>query len=264
MIEITYLRHTMMTKLLIIMLGGLLVCRGSELTNRITDDQQRYTISNTKMIWGEATNFISGDLSGGSLLTSLRSGIDVSNGIITLSGKPLRPLHPTRLFIENHSGPPWWTFPTTYDQGIPNTHVPSTNWVFAFMPPVSERCEIAMTDKNGRPVPKTPAGLALGQPPTLKPNTKWFRFARNNHTRFGLTPKQVDEVELSDPAGRGALLTPENVAKARGLDPTAYFVLEEPGLYRLTIAQRLYVADTNSCVKAITLPPVAVNVSVQK
>ena len=69
---------------------------------------------------------------------------------------------------------------------------------------------------------------------------------------------------MSDPAGPGVPLTPENVAKMRGLDPTAYFVLEEPGLYRLTIAQRLYVADTNSCVKAITLPPVAVNVSVQK
>ena len=40
----------MMTKLLIIILGGLLACRGSELTNQITDDQQRYTISNPKMI----------------------------------------------------------------------------------------------------------------------------------------------------------------------------------------------------------------------
>lgn len=106
MIEITYLRNTMMTKRLMLILGGLLACRGSELTNRITDDQQRYTISNPKMIWGEVTNFIRGDLSGGSLLTSLRSGIDVSNGIITLSGKPLRLLHPTRLYIENHSGPP--------------------------------------------------------------------------------------------------------------------------------------------------------------
>lgn len=141
--------------------------------------------------------------------------------------------------------------------------MPSTNWVFAFMPPVSERFEIAMTDKNGRPVPKTPAGLALGQPPTLKPNTKWFRFARNNHTRFGLLPKQVDEVELSDPAGPGVSLTPENVAKTRGLDPTAYFVLEEPGLYRLTVAQRLYVADTNLCLKVVTLPPVSVDVRVQ-
>lgn len=47
------------------------------------------------------------------------------------------------------------------------------------------------------------------------------------------------------------------------LDPTRYFRIKQPGLYRLTVTQRIYIVDTNTYLKAITLPPVTVAVRVE-
>jgi hypothetical protein len=47
------------------------------------------------------------------------------------------------------------------------------------------------------------------------------------------------------------------------LDPTKYFKITKQGLYKLTVTQRLYVMDTNTYLKAITLPPVSVKVRVE-
>jgi len=236
----------MIMRLLAFMLAGMSTCAGSELTNAFSSDQTRYTITNPKMIWGEVTNFLRGDLSGNCLPTSLRSGIDVSGGVIVLSGKPLRPQHPARLFLQNYSGPAFWTFPTKYDQGVAISSIPTTNWVFAYMPPASHSLAMSMTDSNDTPVSKTPLGSSTGQQPALRPKTVWYRFEKNNHGRFGLLPKEVQEITELSP-----------------LDPARYFALEVPGLYKLTLALRIFVMDTNSYVRTVTLPQVDVDVLVE-
>jgi hypothetical protein len=121
-----------------------------------------------------------------------------------------------------------------------------------------------MTDTNGIPVPKTTLGLAFWQPLALKPNTGWRRFMINNHARIGLSPKGVKEIPFLDLIGSHLPLTPENMAEAWELNPARYFLLEKPGLYKLTVTQRLYIADTNTYLKVITLPPVTVGVRVEE
>jgi len=41
------------------------------------------------------------------------------------------------------------------------------------------------------------------------------------------------------------------------------FIVKITGLYKLTVSERLYVVDTNRCLKALALPPVTVDVKVK-
>lgn len=237
----------MLTKLLMCLLAGVSICSASESTKRFSSGAAQFTIENPGIVWGHATNFLRGSASGECLPTSLRIGVSVTNGVIVLSGKPLKPRYPARVFIQNHSGPPFWTFPAKHDKGPTARVIPTTNWVFAYMPPIDQSLVVTMTDTNGVAVPKTPAGLATGRQPILKPKVTWYRFTRNNHNRFGLLPMEDYENLGLNP-----------------LNPAKYFELESPGAYRLTLALRIFVMETNSFMRTVTLPPATVDVLVEK
>ncbi len=135
------------------------------------------------------------------------------------------------------------------------------------MPPVNERFVLSLTDSDGEPVPKTPEGQALNRPPSLKPNTRWTDLPRAGTTQpgtFGLFPKELFKMAFSDKIGAGVSIPNEEVKKMFELDPTNYFLLQKPGRYKLTVIQRLYLEDTNTYLKIISLPPVAVVVRVEK
>jgi hypothetical protein len=233
--------------LAIFFLGKSPACNGTESTNEFPSDEAEYNNANPKVIWGEATNFLRGDHMGGNPVpTSLRSTIDVSNGVIMLSGHPLKVMHPAHLYIENSS---------------------ATNIALACMPPVNERFVLTMTDANGVPVPKTPEGQALGQFSSLKPNTRWIdlpRVGTGIKGTFGIFPKQLFQMAFSDKIGAGISIPSQEVAKMFELDPTKYFIIQKPGLYKLAVIPRLYMEDTNTYLKIITLPPVTMDVLVEK
>jgi hypothetical protein len=237
----------------IFLMFGKSVCNGAEPTNQIPSDEVRYNEANLKMIWGDTTNFLRGQFNGGPLQTVMRSGIDVNNGIIVLSGQPLGVVHPARLCIEDCLGPLFYT--PTNDQGIPITPVDPTNVIWGLLPPFNERFNMAMTNLDGVPVPKTPEGRRFGRPESLKPNTEWYPQYMNVYKKLDLIPKQVLPMSFSENS--------KATAGMNDLDPTKYFKITKQGLYKLTVTQRLYVMDTNTYLKAITLPPVSVNVRVE-
>jgi hypothetical protein len=236
----------------IFLMLGESVCNCAELTNQMPSDEECYNQANPKMVWGSITNFVRGDPTGKPLQTELRSGINVSNGIIVISGKPLEVVRPVYLCIENCLGPSF--FIPTYSQGVPTTRVDSTNVVWAFLPAFNERLVLTLTDTNGAVVPKTSAGMSLGKPPSVKPYTRWFRWGNDGYKLFTLFPKGVIEIPFP--------YIGDNVRELE-CDPTKYFDIKMPGFYKLTVIQRLYVVDTNTYLTTITLPPVTVDVRVE-
>ena len=233
----------------------------AEPTIALPNDEELYNKANPKMIWGEPTNFFRADFAGrGPLLTSLRSALDVSNGAILLSGHPLRPRHPVHILIENFIGSSSCESPTKFNQGVPTFSEDPTNVVNAFMPVFNDRLALNMTDSRGAPVLRTHEGMLLNQTPDFKQNTPWREFKKRG---FGIFPKQLSAMPISDKAGSAASILPGAAAAMWELDPTKYFLLNKPGLYTLTLVQRVYVIDTNEFLKVITLPPVAVPVSVE-
>jgi hypothetical protein len=128
------------------------------------------------------------------------------------------------------------------------------------IPPFNESVIVSMTDSNGVPVPKTPKGSALGQPLTLKPETTLFRWGGNNRNPwvkvYSNAPCQVMTI--------GTGLEKELGPRYLLLDPAQYFSIEHPGLYKLTVTLRLYVVETNNFLKPITVPPVAVDLRIER
>jgi len=114
----------------------------------------------------------------------------------------------------------------------------TTNLITAYLPEYNERFAVTLIDVNGVAVQKTKEGLSIGESPSLKPNTQQFQAKHN----LPLWPKSIFMQEL---------------------DPVKYFVIEKPGLYKLTLTQRLYVVKTNTFLETITLPPVTVDVRVE-
>lgn len=218
-------------------------------SNGVPNAETVFNRANPKMIWGETTNFVTGDpfsSSGNtlkSLPTSLRVGLDVRDGAIILSGQPLRV-----------SSPPEYLY--VFTRSIR---------VWAGVPPFNQAVILSMTDSNSVPVPKTAKGLALGQSPTLKPETMWIHWGMNNRNPwlevFNTAPCSIMTF------GRYTWHTnnERNVRwLGRAIEPTEYFSIKNPGLYKLIVTLRLYVVDTNTYLKPITLPPVTVPVRVEK
>lgn len=237
-------------------------CCSAGFCAEFTNDETTYINANPKMVWGGVTNLLTADLAGNTERLELRSGINVKDGIIILSGQDSNAINPVRMCLENYSAPPSRGFSTRSDQGVLTTDVPSTNWAFVYLPPPRERFLMAMTDTNNVPVPKTSAGAALDSPSELNPSTTWQRIENSDHSRISLLPKGIDEVPFSNLIGEGIPMTRENVTQMWELNPFKYFELAESGVYRLTVAQRLYVLGTNSCLRPFTLPPVTVDVRV--
>ena len=232
---------------------------GTELTNQFPSNESEFNNTNPTIIWGGTTNFLRGSHFGGKpLSTSLRSVINASNGVIILSGRPLRVVQPACLYVENIRGQLCYTSTT-------NLYMPMTNVVFAYMPPINERLVLSMTDTNGAPVPKTPEGLLLGQPLSLKPKTRWDdlpRVGTGQIGAFSIFPKQLFQVPFSDKNRTGVSLTDQEVKRDFELDPTRYFIVVKSGLYKLAVVQCFYVEDTNAYLSPITLPALNVNVRI--
>jgi len=251
--------------LAIFFLGEVLACRGIE-TNQFPSNEVEYSNANPKMIWGEVTNFFRGDRFGGvPLPTALRSAINVKNGVIVLSGDPLKVVNSVELYIENIAGP-LYESPTAYVQGVPTFEASPTNVVIACMPPLDERLALTLTDTNGLPVTKTSEGRALNRPSSLKGKTRWSDLPRAGTGRrgmFSIFPRQLFQMAFSDKIGAGVRLSGQELERAWDFDPTRYFEIEKPGLYKLTIVQRINIEDTNSYLKTISLPQLTVNVRVE-
>ncbi|MGA3284636.1 MAG: hypothetical protein ABSD57_09295 [Verrucomicrobiota bacterium] len=214
------LANLLIFALTIFVSGGNYASKAAESTNQFPTDEMAYNEANPKMIWGAATNFVTGDISGKAIYTALRAGINISNGMVVLSGNPPELLSKMEIGFENIS----------------------TNFIQAARPKLNEWLTLSMTNTNGVPLPKTAEGMALGQQSSLKTNTFWPHWRRYG-TSAPLFDHSVDMFTF---------------------DPTKYFKIEESGLYKLTVVQRLYVINTNTYLKTITLPPVTVDVRVEK
>jgi len=241
-----------------------LACRGIE-TNQFPSNEVEYSNANPKMVWGEVTNFFRGDHFGGEPLpTALRSAIDVKNGVIVLSGHPLKVVNPVHFYIENLAGP-LYSSPTAYVQGVPSFSVSPTNVVLACMPPFDERLALTLTDSNGIPVTKTSEERALNRPSSLKGKTRWTDLPRAGTGRrgvFSIFPRELFQMAFSDKIGAGVKLSDQEAERAWDFDPTRYFEIEKPGQYKLTVVQRINIEDTNTYLKTIALPQVTVDVRV--
>ena len=215
---------------------------------------------NPSVIWGSETNFLRGAMvTGEPLATSVRVGIRVSGGEIVLSGQPLKLDHQACIGLEDLNTN---AYPQPEDSVVPAYDV-----IWMDLPPAKERLQLSMTDSSGADVPKTPEGLSLGQPFSLKPKAGWMELPREGSGRRGIMalmpgpgfiPCWVDDWPKS------TFPTQEELERAKELDPSRYFIITNMGLYKLTATLSIYVEDTNTCLKPVTLPPVTVNVRVEK
>lgn len=218
-------------------------CRAVD-SNGFSNAAMEFNRANPKMLWGETTNFVGGTPFSSSVTNSkplpktLRVGLNARDGMIILSGHPLKIVHPADLYVFTDSIDIWL--------GIP---------------PFNERAIVSMADSNGVPVPKTDKGFLLGQPLTLKPKTTAFDWGGNNRNPwikvFSIAPYGIMTIDTrqkgkSSPNDFGFVF-----------DPTRYFSIKKPGVYQLTLAIRLYVVDTNRYLTPITLPPVNLPVRVE-
>lgn len=196
--------------------------------------------NNSKMIFGDTTNVLMGNLRvpGGTITHWLdlvpavfRAVIDVpnTNGVVILSLSNKIP-YPALRGYELISSP---------------IIVNSNSFVEAYLPRLGEEFVLTMTDTNGVTVPKTTEGKTIGKPDSLKPGTNFTEARRKHYFGSPMWPG-LEGIPL------------------QWLDPAKYFVLEKPGLYKMTFVQRLYIVDSNLCLKSISLPPVKVDVRVEK
>ena len=119
----------------------------------------------------------------------------------------------------------------------------TTNLIIVFLPEYNQRFSVVLTDTNGASVERTSEGHSVGQTPNVNPIIGESQARRNGYHLLPLWPNDIFEQEIN---------------------PLRYFVLKEPGDYKLTLTQRLYVEDTNTFLKVITLPPISVDVRVEK
>lgn len=206
------------------------------------------------IIWADATNFVRGADNGEPLATSVRAGLQIEGSEITLSGRPLRLSHPVSLQLEN-----LLTNDTNLN-GMTNTVIVPMNTVtWIYLPPTNGWLFLEMTDSKGDPVPKTSVGLALDTQINLKPNTsRWsLPFKGTRNPSFPADVAKWKEVSL---------FPNEHIAitSSSELDPSRYFVLGDSGPYKLTATLCVYVQNTNTYLKPIMLPPVRVDVRVEK
>lgn len=202
-------------------------------TNYESSAEAKFRRAKPRMIWGQTTNFIGGE-PGNNLMPlslSLRAGVDAREGVVVLSGQPLKTLNYATLNVFTDSPQVW-----------------------VGVPPFHESVILSMTGSNGVAVPKTAKGASLGQPLTLKPATTWFRWAGNRRNPWFKVYSTEGSIEM-------IILADQEKYATHGffvVDPTEYFSIKNPGLYQLTVTLRLYVVDTNAYLKPITLPPVTV------
>ena len=219
---------------------------------------------NPPVIWGGETNFLRGAMATGQPLeTSIRVGIQVVGGEIVLSGQPLKLNHPAYIGLENlHTN----AYPKP-DDLINTGVVPANDVIWMDLPPAKERLQLSMTDSSGVDVPKTPEGLSLGQPFSLKPKAGWSQFQPQGTGRRGMMALMPVPGLSScgvDDWPNATFPSQEDLERGKELDPSRYFILTNMGLYKLTATLSIYVEDTNTCLKAVTLPPVTVDVRVEK
>ncbi len=118
----------------------------------------------------------------------------------------------------------------------------STNSIAAYLPHFNERFEVSMIDSNGEFVPKTQKGLSVGQPTRLEPNIFWLRAKDHKYQgEFFLNPQFMI---------------------LYAFNPREYFAVQRLGFYKLFLVQHIYAVETNTFLKAFTLPPVAIDVNV--
>ncbi len=219
---------------------------------------------NPPVIWGSETNFLRGAMATGQpLVTSIRAGIQVVGGEIVLSGQPLKLEYPAYIGLENLDTN---NYPKP-DDLINTGTVPANDVIWMDLPPAKERLQLSMTDSSGAYVPKTPEGLSLGQPFSLKPKTGWMELPREGSGHRGmmaLMPVPGLNSCGVDDWPNATFPSQEELKRGKELDPSRYFILTNTGFYKLTATLSIYVEDTNTCLKPVTLPPVTVDVRVKK
>jgi hypothetical protein len=167
----------------------------------------------------------------------------IINTVIALLRKqPLRPFQ-IPIFNLRISRSSWFKSLFAAPPGGVNTNFDPTNRIWTFIPPANECIALSMSDASGGLLPKTAEGLNLGQPPSLDRSARNFQW-----DKYGC---------------ECAVLLPDHDFELYSLDPTKYFDIKNPGRYKLTLVQRIYVIDTNANLKPVELPPVSVDVEVQ-
>jgi hypothetical protein len=219
---------------------------------------------NPPVIWGGETNFLRGAMATGQpLVTSIRAGIQVVGGEIVLSGQPLKLDHPAYIGLENLDTN---AYPKP-DDLINSSGASANDVIWMDLPPAKERLQLNMTDSSGATVPKTPEGLSLAQPFSLKPKAGWTQFQPEGTVRRGMVALMpvpgLNSCGVDD-WPKSTLPNREELKRGNELDPSRYFILTNTGLYKLTATLSIYVEDTNTCLKPVTLPPVTVDVRVEK
>ena len=222
-------------------------CGAAEI-NQVSPAEKEFNDANPKMLWGNLTNFSASEsVSSGQpvpqLSLSLRAGVNVKGGVAILPDKTTKLLPPNAdIYVFTRS---------------PN--------VWAGVPPFNESVILSMVDSNGASIPKTKEGLALGKPLTLPPKTTKSWWIRNNRRGWlrvlSEAPYLVLMIGTDTPEAKKLRPDPpEHSARWMGMaiDPRRYFSIDKPGRYDLTVTLRLYVIDTNTFLKPITLPPVSI------
>lgn len=250
------LRHcekTFIVALAIFAAAGGCICSAAEI-NQSESTEAKFSRENPGIIWGDTTNFLTGDIYTNVIATplsprptSLRLAIASENpdSTIVLSGQALKASTPQEYLYIFTQCPRVWV-------GVP---------------PFNESVTLSMTDTNGTLLPKTLRGFSLGEPVSLKSKITWLDWGMNNRNPwFKVFDEAPYPLMFFGKSGGATNTSDEQNVRwlGRAIEPAEYFSISDPGLYTLTISVRLYVIDTNMYLKPITLPPVSVNVRVEK
>lgn len=213
-----------------------------DITNIIGSLEDQLEAAYPKMVFGGTTNFVRGDVNDHivahalkPLATSIRAEIGAKDGIIHLSGQPLKVVKPAHLYVVRASRSP--------------------HWIWVGVPPFKQSVNLSMTNAGGLPVERTTEGADLGQPLTLQTGTAWIKWGGNNRNPWFVVPHEL--IKFASGLEKNAS------GNYFVVDPTRYFSIKAPGVYKMTVTLRLYVVGTNTYLRPITLPPVTVPVRVE-
>jgi len=253
------------TLLLVAALTGQLLCADGQTFSTRPSDETQYRKANPQMVWGEITNFVRIEPWATNLPTGMRCALDVrTDGVIVLSGQPLKPVKPAYLLIENATGP--LSRLVARDSHGARVAIVETNVVNIYLPPVHQRIALSLKDPEGTPVAQTREGTQLGAPLALGEDTPFYNSTREMRRkrlwRTGVPSRAFAHVTLSDKFDPS--MTASEIGEMVQLDPTKYFIIKKPGLYKLTATFRFYVHGTNEFLMPITLPSIDVDVRVEE
>jgi hypothetical protein len=187
----------------------------------------------TSVFWGIATNIVVGETH----VSGVIHGYDPKECILQVGIC----LSTNRIFYSNKSK---MFFPPIYEVLLHSSTNSRNKYIPVYLPNLNEQFDINIVDQNGSNIKKTLGGISIGKSDTLAKSVSHNLARKYGYKSFPLWPNQTNVL--------------------REISIGNMFSIKTPGSYKMLFTQRVYIVNTNTFLKAITLPSVSVNIEVDE